>query len=314
MTQPPALRFVMEDALDAELVIVNTAIDLKAPKANPIFTGTVTAPLTAGVVQSSAGGVLSSGAIAQSDVTSLVSNLADKAPLDSPVLVTPSLGVATATSINGTLVPTTAGLTLAPTVSPSFTTPTLGAATATTINSTAIPASSTLQTLNFSIGTNTFVSALTAQNLLPVPNDILTMAANTSYFVEGVFSVSVPAASSVAHTMTFTLNGGGAATTGNYVAFTTQNNTSAATAVASTQWLIPATSASAIFPTASIVGTAVYRTVYFKGLIRCTTGGTFIPQITTSAATVAIPAGNASNRISLTLIGSNTVASVGAWA
>ena len=37
----------------------------------------------------------------QSDITSLVSDLALKAPLTSPVLVTPALGVATATSING---------------------------------------------------------------------------------------------------------------------------------------------------------------------------------------------------------------------
>jgi hypothetical protein len=50
----------------------------KAPLASPTFTGTVTAPLTAGFVKSSSGGVLSSSTIAESDVTNLVSDLAAK--------------------------------------------------------------------------------------------------------------------------------------------------------------------------------------------------------------------------------------------
>lgn len=65
-----------------------TDLGLKAPKASPTFTGTVTTPLTAGVVKSSAGGVLSSGAlvagdipnIAESQVTNLVTDLAGKLP------------------------------------------------------------------------------------------------------------------------------------------------------------------------------------------------------------------------------------------
>lgn len=48
-------------------------------------------------------------AIAESQVTNLVSDLAAKAPLVSPSFTTPSLGVATATSINGLVITTTTG-------------------------------------------------------------------------------------------------------------------------------------------------------------------------------------------------------------
>jgi microcystin-dependent protein len=48
--------------------------------------------------------------IAESKVTNLVSDLALKAPLASPSFTTPSLGVATATSINGTAIPTSTTL------------------------------------------------------------------------------------------------------------------------------------------------------------------------------------------------------------
>lgn len=58
----------------------------RAPLASPTFTGTVTTPLTAGVVKSSAGGVLSSGAlvagdipnIAESQVTNLTNDLGNR--------------------------------------------------------------------------------------------------------------------------------------------------------------------------------------------------------------------------------------------
>jgi hypothetical protein len=74
----------------AESDVTNLTTDLaaKAPTASPTFTGTVTTPLTtAGIVKTSAGGVLSSvAAIAESDVTNLVSDLAAKAPLAAPAL------------------------------------------------------------------------------------------------------------------------------------------------------------------------------------------------------------------------------------
>jgi len=90
-----------------------TALDLKAPLASPIFTGTVTTPLsTAGYVKTNASGVLSSSAaVAQADVTGLTSDLALKAPLASPALTgTPTAPTATA-GTNTTQIATTAFVT-----------------------------------------------------------------------------------------------------------------------------------------------------------------------------------------------------------
>jgi len=171
-----------------------------------------------------------------------------------------------------------------------------------------------IQTMLFSSGTPTFVSTASAQNVFPVPNDTLAMAANTTYMVEGLIHISVPATSSAAHTMSFTLNGGTATTTAQVMAFATQNNTSAtAIPTVAASYLLTATTASTIWATASTAATAVFRTVHFKGIVRCAAAGTFIPRITTSVASVAIPAGTTNNYITLTPIGSNTVAAVGAW-
>lgn len=166
----------------------------------------------------------------------------------------------------------------------------------------------------FTSGTATFTSTTGAQNLFPVPNDTITLADSTAYFVEGLIHISVPATSSVAHTMSFTLNGGTATTTAQVMAFATQNNTSAtAIPTAAASYLLTSAGASTIWATASTAATAVFRTVYFSGILRCTTTGTFIPKITTSVASVAIPAGTTNNYIKLTPIGSSSVVSQGTW-
>jgi hypothetical protein len=171
-----------------------------------------------------------------------------------------------------------------------------------------------MPTMLFSSGTAAFTSTTAAQNLFPVPNDTLAMAANTTYMVEGLIHIQVPAASAAAHTMSLTLNGGTAATTAQVMAFATQNNTSTtAIPTAAASYLLTGTGASTIWATASTAATAVFRTVHFKGIVRCTTAGTFIPRITTSVASVAVPSGTSNNYMTLTPIGSNTVSSVGSW-
>lgn len=107
-------------------------------------------------------------------------NMSDKAPKVSPSFTTPSLGVATCTSVNG-VAPTslavgfslaggTSSKTLtvdetanlsdkAPKVSPSFTTPTLGVASATSINKVAITAPATSATLTIANGATLTASA-----------------------------------------------------------------------------------------------------------------------------------------------------------
>ena len=90
---------------------ITTALGLKAPLSGPTFTGTVVLPSTTSI------GTVSSTEIGYVDgVTSAIQTQLDAklatstaastyAPLSSPSLTTPSLGVATATSINSTTIP-----------------------------------------------------------------------------------------------------------------------------------------------------------------------------------------------------------------
>lgn len=345
MTQPANKRFVMEDKLTTELA-------LKAPIADPTFTGTVNATdasvtntLTASKLRAtSTGGASSSsaaiisgtasgahigigtqGIVAMSDAsTASTLNLqltgGDISIAGGGGNVTVGTSATTSTFV-GPLVTATGDGTISPLKVPAGTlqaTPSEKVieadANAFYGTTNATHGRGVVATNLFSSGTATFVSSTAAQNIFPVPNDTLAMAANTTYMVEGLIHISVPATSSAAHTMSLTLNGGAASTTGQVMAFATQNNTSAtAIPTAAASYLLTGTGASTIWATASTAATAVYRTVYFSGIVRCTTAGTFIPKITTSVASVAIPAGRSDNYIRLTPIGSNSVASVGAW-
>ena len=91
-----------------------TALDLKAPLANPTFTGTVTLPegtVTSGMIANGTivdADVNASAAIAQSKISGLTTDLAAKAPLASPALTgIPTAPTATA-GTNNTQVATTA--------------------------------------------------------------------------------------------------------------------------------------------------------------------------------------------------------------
>ena len=88
---------------------VTNALALKAPLASPTFTGTVTTPLSSGIVKSSAGGVLSAAStIDQSEVSNLGSDLALKAPLASPGLTGTPTAPTAAADTNTTQLATTA--------------------------------------------------------------------------------------------------------------------------------------------------------------------------------------------------------------
>jgi len=141
--------------------------------------------------------------------------LASYAPLVSPSFTTPSLGVATATTINGTTIPSSATLATsattslpslvvtesqvtnlttdlaakAPLVSPSFTTPSLGVATATSINGTTIPSSATLVTT-----ATTSLPSLTTVNgtSIPASATLITSATTSLPSVTSVNGTTIP--------------------------------------------------------------------------------------------------------------------------
>lgn len=84
-----------EDDGEKITVSLNQAETGATGATGPAPSGTGFVKVVSGVLQTP------SASIAQADVTSLTSDLALKAPLISPSFTTPSLGVATATSING---------------------------------------------------------------------------------------------------------------------------------------------------------------------------------------------------------------------
>ena len=91
-----------------------SALDLKAPLASPTFTGTVTLPtgtVTSGMILDGTivdGDISSSAAIAQSKVSGLTTDLALKAPLESPALTGTPTAPTAAAGTNTTQVATTA--------------------------------------------------------------------------------------------------------------------------------------------------------------------------------------------------------------
>lgn len=155
-------------------------------------------------------------------------------------------------------------------------------------------------------GTRNLSDVNTAQSVFGVG---LTVAAATTYEIDMLFSVSTAGATSNSLGIGF----GGTATLTSiaYQVEASQNATSAATLTSGSQAFI-ATAANTAVTTA--VATATFRNIWVKGLVRVNASGTFIPQLTFSAATGAVPVVAANSYIKMTPIGTNTVTTIGAWA
>jgi len=137
----------------------------------------------------------------------------------------------------------------------------------------------------------------------------LTVAAATTYEIDMFFGVSTTGATS--NSLGIGFGGTATLTSIGYEAIVGQNATSLGNGATPIQYYIQVATNSTI---TAAVATATYRTVRVRGLVRVNASGTFIPQLTFSAATGAVPVVAANSRIKMTPIGTNTVTTIGAWA
>lgn len=139
-------------------------------------------------------------------------------------------------------------------------------------------------------------------------NGAVTLAASTTYMMEGVYYIT-RAAGTTSHTLSTLFALGGTLTSIAYTAETTSTTGNALGAVSR----IYATAATNTVVTGASTTATENITVTIRGIVRTNAAGTFTPQIQYSAAPGGAPTILANSFFKLTPIGTNTVATVGNW-
>ena len=172
-----------------------------------------------------------------------------------------------------------------------------------------------IPTMLFTSGAGTFTNATGAQALFPSTQDVLQATAATTYLFEASFTIQVPAGGETAHQLQFAI--GGTATTTSWQWQSVCNiGVSSAPLAAAAAGANGTTSGLSTLTAISLTTTSSsssYRPVLIKGIVRVNAAGTLIPQIGFSVAPGNTPVGFANNYMTLTPVGSNTAAFVGAW-
>lgn len=136
----------------------------------------------------------------------------------------------------------------------------------------------------------------------------VTLAASTTYMMEGVYYIT-RAAGTTSHTLSTLFALGGTLTSIAYTAETTSTTGNALGAVSR----IYATGATATVVTTASTDATENITVTIRGIVRTNAAGTFAPQIQYSAAPGGAPTILANSFFKLTPIGNSSVATVGNW-
>jgi len=150
----------------------------------------------------------------------------------------------------------------------------------------------------------TLANSNAAQAPFAAANDVLTLAAGTSYFFEGLIQITAMGGTS---RTTATLFGGTATLTS--ISYWASIQTGAAQALGTTQ-----STKHCIVATAQVLNatvTTAASTIWYSGIVRVNAGGTFIPQIQWSANPTGTPVCNTDSWFRIYPIGTNTVAAVG---
>jgi hypothetical protein len=155
----------------------------------------------------------------------------------------------------------------------------------------------------------TGTDSASAQQVFDTPtNGAVTLAANTTYFFEGLYYIT-RAAGTTSHTLSTLFALGGTLTSITYIAETTSTAGNTLSGVNR----IYATAATATVVTAASTDADENITVHLRGVVRTNTSGTFTPQIQYSSAPGGAPTVLANSFFRLTPVGSGSVTSVGNW-
>jgi hypothetical protein len=139
-------------------------------------------------------------------------------------------------------------------------------------------------------------------------NGAVTLAASTTYMMEGVYYIT-RSAGTTSHTLSTLFALGGTLTSIAYTAETTSTTGNTLGAVSR----IYGTLATATVVTAASIEATENITVTIRGIVRTNAAGTFAPQIQYSAAPGGAPTILANSFFKLTPIGNNSVTTVGNW-
>jgi len=148
-----------------------------------------------------------------------------------------------------------------------------------------------------------------AQKVFNSPsNGQITLPANTTYFMEGLYYIT-RSAGTTSHTLSTLFALGGTLTGITYIAETTSTTGNALGAVSR----IYGTAATAVVVTGASTSATENITVLIRGVVRTNSAGTFTPQIQYSAAPGGAPTILANSYFRLVPMGTGSVNYVGNW-
>lgn len=153
----------------------------------------------------------------------------------------------------------------------------------------------------------TLSAASGAQNLFAAANDVLTVAAATTYFFEAELYLTTGATT---HTTAFLLGGTATYTSVKYLAQLWSGTAGTISTTAPSMLEVSVATSTVLNATS----TATSTVIYLKGTIRVNAAGTLIPQINFSANPTSTNLTKTNSKFRLWPVGSNVVAAVGNWA
>lgn len=136
----------------------------------------------------------------------------------------------------------------------------------------------------------------------------ITLAASTTYFIEGLYYIT-RAAGTASHTLSTLFASGGTINSITYVAETTSTTGNTLGAVSR----IYGTSLSGVAVTAASTSATENITVLIRGVVKTNSGGTFTPQIQYSAAPGGAPTVLTNSYFRVIPVGTSSVTYVGNW-